>query len=80
MTKPTSDQQLQLAHESGDTALLSKLYGQAADTYEASGDIDAACFYLTQAYVFALDAGLPIAAEYNQRLTGHGRDELVHDL
>ena len=80
MTEQSNEQRLQQAHEAGDTALLSALYGKNAETHEANGDIDAACFYLTQAYIFALDAGLPTAAEYNKRLTAYGRDELVHDL
>ncbi len=80
MTDQASEQQLQQAHEVGDTAVLSELYGNAANQHEANGDIDSACFYLTQAYIFALDAGLPSAAEYNERLTRYGRDELVHGL
>ena len=78
MNELLRDQQIQQAHQSGNMALLSTLYAQAADQLEADGDIDAACFYLTQAYIFALDAGLPAATTYNARLVAHGRDELLN--
>jgi len=42
------------AHEARDLAGLVELYIQAA---EAVNDVDAACFYLTHAYVFALETG-----------------------
>ena len=80
MTDQTRDWQFQQAHRSGDITLLSTLYAQKADELEAAGDTDAACFYLTQAYIFALDAGLPTAAVYNRRLAHFGRDDLLPDL
>jgi hypothetical protein len=63
------------AHEAGDRPCLVSLYSQAADTEEAAGDIDACCFYLTQAYVFALAGGLPEAGRLHARLLAHGREE-----
>jgi spore coat protein U-like protein len=77
MNDQLREQQIQQAHHSGNMVLLSTLYAQAADQLEADGDIDAACFYLTQAYVFALDAGLDTATTYKKRLVAHGRDELL---
>ncbi len=77
MNESFREQQIQQAHHSGNMVLLSTLYAQAADELEADGDTDAACFYLTQAYIFALDAGLPSATAYNKRLADHGRDELL---
>lgn len=63
-----------MAHEYNDFALLSKLYTIVADQCDASNDIDAACFYWTQALVFALDAGLEeVVAELSQKLSTHGR-------
>ena len=47
---------------------------------EGDGEEDAACFFLTQAYVFALSAGLPQAAGLNRRLAEQGRDDLQLDL
>lgn len=68
------------AHDTNDKAKLATLYAQAADKSEALGDKDAACFFLTQAYVFALDAGLQDAATLNKRLAKYGRDVVQEDL
>lgn len=62
------------AHARRDTDALADLYRQAADLQEADGDLDAACFYLTQALVFALHAGSPIESELRARLHAYGRD------
>jgi len=64
------DQAVLDAHARGDGVALAALYTQAADE---AGDEDAACFYLTHALVFALEAGLPEAAIINARLVAHGR-------
>ena len=74
------DDALLEAHACHDGVRLARLYGEAAGLSEAMGAVDAACFYLTHAYVFALEAGLPSAADFNRRLAQHGRDELQHDL
>lgn len=63
------------AHSTGDHITLARLYTQAADLTEASGNTDATCFYLTHAYVFALEQGLDIATEIHARLKAHGREE-----
>ncbi|WP_272010838.1 hypothetical protein [Roseovarius sp. ZX-A-9] len=60
------------AHEQQDSAALIRLYTRAADEANA---LDAACFYLTHAYVFALEAGAPEAATLRSRLIAHGREE-----
>ena len=67
------DRKLLGAHARGDAAALVSLYTQAADLREAQGDIAAACFYLTQAFVFSLEGGLPEAETLNLRLHAHGR-------
>ena len=59
----------------GDGARLAALYTSAADMAEADGRIDAACFFLTQAYVFALDHGDAAAPALHARLLAHGREE-----
>ena len=74
------DAALLKAHEAGDAARLQALYTEAADSEEAGGNIEAACFYLTHAYVFALEAGLPEAGALNRRLAKHGRDVVQADL
>jgi hypothetical protein len=52
------------AHAAGDGARLAQLYGEAADDFASSGDIDTACFFYTQAYVHALEQGAPEAERY----------------
>jgi len=59
------------AHAGADRARLIRLYEQAADS---AGDLDAACFFLTHAYVFALEAGHPQAPHLHRRLKAHGRE------
>ncbi len=68
------------AHEAEDLVALARLYGEAADDAEARSDIEAARFFLTQAYVYALEAGAAEAGVLNRRLAGHGADELQDDL
>ena len=58
------------AHAAGDKVGLIGLYTQAADQ---SGDQDEACFFLTQAYVFALDVGDAAAEGLQARLHHMGR-------
>lgn len=60
------DAQLLAAHESGDLSALVALYAQAAAQAETC---DAAGFYLTHAYVYALELGAPQAVNL--------RDELI---
>jgi diadenosine tetraphosphate (Ap4A) HIT family hydrolase len=67
------DQALIEAHAQNDGHALVALYTQAADLSEAQGDIDAACFYLTHAFVFALESGAAEAEGLNQRLAARGR-------
>ena len=65
------DAQMIAAHEAHDHEALIRLYTQAADT---ANDLDAACFYLTHAYVFALEAGARQSAGLHARLKKHGRE------
>ena len=68
------------AHAAEDTALLVALYTRAADLSEQSRDTEAMCFYLTHAYVFALESGHAAAGDLNRRLAALGRDEVQVDL
>lgn len=63
--------QLLAAHEAGDTPALIRLYQCAADQAD---NLDAACFYLTHAYVFALESGHPDAETVRLRLVAEGRE------
>ena len=65
--------QLLGAHAAGDAVALIRLYTCAADQAEQN-DLDAACFFLTHAYVFALEIGDPACAELRARLVMHGRE------
>jgi len=59
------------AHAAQDRAALIELYAEAANSVN---DVDASCFFLTHAYVFALEAGAPVAAALHARLKQHGRE------
>ena len=59
------------AHESEDRKALIRLYTQAAD---AASDVDASCFFLTHAYVFALEIGAAEAPALRARLIAYGRE------
>ncbi len=77
MTRDELEKALLAAHASGTGRDLSRLYTLAGDQAEGAGRIDAACFYLTQAFVYALECGLPEAAELNRRLADKGRAHLL---
>ena len=68
MTGPAGlDARLLAAHAAGDGAALARLYAEAA----AAGGPGAG-FYLTQAWVFALEAGLTEAERYGGKLRASG--------
>lgn len=69
------DAALLAAHAAADQPALVRLYGRAAERAEAAGEIDAACFYLTHAYVYALAAGAAEADALHDRLRAYGREE-----
>lgn len=59
------------AHADTNRNALVALYTEAA---EAANDLDTACFFLTHAYIFALDAGDPRAPALHARLMAEGRE------
>lgn len=65
------DQALLDAHARDDRVTLIELYTQAADTAENEHAVG---FYLTHAYVFALEAGDIRAVDLRHRLVALGRD------
>lgn len=69
------DSGLMAAFDAGDGAALIALYGAAGDLHAARGDVDAACFFWTQAYVFALDLGDARARHLRTALIAQGREE-----
>lgn len=66
------DQRLLDAHQDEDRAALVALYEKAADCAEA---VEARSFYLTHAYVFALEVGHSHATALHARLKRLGREE-----
>lgn len=67
--------QLLAAHDSDDKTTLVSLYICAADQDD---DIDASCFFLTHAYIFALEIADPRASMLRQKLASHGRETPVN--
>ncbi len=67
------ERELLAAHESGDGDALIGLYAVVADKSEASDDIDSAAFFLTHAWIFALERGDERAAALRARLANLGR-------
>jgi hypothetical protein len=67
------DDTLLKAHARNDAGALSKLYARAADLAETAGEVDRACFFLTHAWIFALEQGDPDAAQLRARLLAQGR-------
>ena len=59
------------AHARNDGVALADLYREAADS---AANPDAEAFFLTHAYVFALEAALPLADTLRVRLTRMGRE------
>ncbi|MEM0934858.1 MAG: hypothetical protein AAGJ91_03010 [Pseudomonadota bacterium] len=68
---PSLEARLLGAHDAGDKAQLSRLYAEAADEVE---EAEAAAFFLTQAYVYALDSGAPEFRRLHARLKALGRE------
>jgi hypothetical protein len=64
------DQRLLAAHAAADRAALVTLYCEAADASQCE---NARGFFLTQAFVFALDAGDARAEDVHRRLSVMGR-------
>ena len=60
------------AHSQRDFVALVTLYQRAS---METDDIDEACFFATQAYIFALDTGHPNLNELHQFLCAHNREE-----
>lgn len=65
------DRRLLAAHASGEHAALVGLYAEAANQ---SDDPDAEGFFLTHAYVFALEQNHPETAALRARLIAAGRE------
>lgn len=62
------------AHAADDRMALVSLYKEAGEIKKQAGETDAACFYFTQAYVFALETGHEAAGDLLGKLVQYGRD------
>ena len=62
------------AHAGDDRHRLCTLYLKAGTVKEAAGEIDAACFLFTQAYVYGLETGNEDRAKVQARLIAYGRE------
>lgn len=71
MDKSALDAGLLAAHERGDHAELVRLYLKAS---QGAQDDAASAFYLTHAYVFALEAGLAEATDIRAQLVAYGAE------
>ncbi|MEE9388767.1 MAG: hypothetical protein V3U96_09150 [Paracoccaceae bacterium] len=69
------DRKLLAAHARADNAALVQFYTQAGDMAESQGQIEATCFYLTHAYVLALEQGNPSVDHLRKRLVAYGREK-----
>ncbi len=69
------DAALLIAHEKNDLEQLVKLYRKAGLSCIDTNNVDAGCFYLTHAYIFALEGGWPEATEIHRTLIAYGREE-----
>ena len=71
---PDLDDEIMQAHASDDRHRLCTLYLKAGTVKEAAGEIDAACFLFTQAYVYGLETGNEDRAKVQARLIAYGRE------
>ena len=63
------------AHEAGDNATLVRVYKELGNIELAEGRELEGAFLLTQAYVYALEAGMPEAKQIHETLAALGREE-----
>lgn len=71
MTRDALNAALLAAHARDDREEIARLYGAAGDQADT---VDEACFFWTQAYVFALEAGMAEAERYRTALVAQGRE------
>lgn len=74
MSDQALDAALLAAHAADDKPALVRLYRQAGERRLSEGKTDAGCFYLTQAYIFALDCGDPAWMSLRNLLASYGRE------
>ena len=70
----TVSDDLQAAIQAGDLTRVVDIYLDGVAVKDAAGNKDSAGFLLTQAWIFALEAGDPRATEIRARLIAEGRE------
>jgi len=78
MNEAALEHRLLAAHARNDLEALTALYEEAANQRQERGDEEAACFYLTHAFVYALETGSPRADALQLRLWKLGREQKPH--
>jgi hypothetical protein len=63
------------AHAGNDLDALVTLYQKAGLSCLDANEVDAGCFYLTHAYIFALETGSARAGDIHTILVSYGREE-----
>lgn len=71
MTREALNTALVAAHEVSDGARIAALYAEAGQTATSE---DEAAFFWTNGYIFALEAGLPLADRLHCELVRLGRE------
>ena len=75
MDEDELDARLIAAHKAGKSSTMAALYREAADMAEAEGDAERAAFFMTHAWIFALEAGDPVAEILDAALKDAGRND-----
>jgi hypothetical protein len=76
---PDLDALILKVHAADNRRRLAALYEEAGAREVARGQIDAACFFWTQAWIFALDAAEKgVVERVERRLAAHGRLSASH--
>lgn len=68
------DAALIAAHQQHDAPHIARLFEQAGNLEAAAGNEDAACFFWTNGYIWALEAGIPLARDLHNKLRERGRE------
>ena len=62
------------AHQQKDRKYLALIYERYGRSQLEKNNIDAGCFFLTHAYIFALEEGLNCATRIHKALKNYGRE------
>ena len=66
---------LAIALETGDLNKIIEIFAAHGKTKLYNNEIDAGCYYLTNAYIYALESGSDRVWEFHKILKSYGREE-----